>query len=157
MIAPVSTLVGTFGGFWFSSRNDEKRDERAARRDREARRDTRAERMNDERHEVQRQTLIDVQDRLNDLMSQYTVAIVELSLSNHRREHGEHDDAADRRLTEALTDWGVKHRAVHRLQSRVLDTPLRNAVETLKGQCNPYPVTMTGRHLKKSAPRFRLG
>jgi hypothetical protein len=61
------TLIGTFGGFRFASRNDEARDRRADWREAAARRAVLAERLKDERHAIQRDTLLELQDVLLDL------------------------------------------------------------------------------------------
>jgi hypothetical protein len=83
------TLGGTLGGYWFAGRNEEKRDERTAEREADARRVARAERLADQRHEIQRQTLFELQDELRHL-SRFTFLIIRYDRKTIR-EQGVHE------------------------------------------------------------------
>jgi hypothetical protein len=138
--APITTLLGTLGGYWFAGRNDDKRDERAARRERDARRDARTERLGDQRHEIQRQTLFALQDELEKLSSSHTVTATAMYLRLHGKEQ---------------VDWGSEKSsaiaysetlsAVQRLHSRILDPRLRESVARFIAKCNPYAIRYTDR------------
>lgn len=63
-IGPITAAGGTLGGYWFAGRNEEKRDEQTAVREAAARRAPLAERLDDQRHEIQRETLMALQTEL---------------------------------------------------------------------------------------------
>jgi hypothetical protein len=66
-IGAVTTLLNGGGGYWLSGRNDEARDNRALEREQKARREDRVDRLQEQRREWQRQTLLDLQDELQKL------------------------------------------------------------------------------------------
>lgn len=138
VIAPITTLIGTLGGYWFAGRNDEKRDERAGRRERDARRDMRAERLGDQRHEVQRQTLFALQDELEKLLISHTVTATEMFLQQHGKQRG--DWASEK---SSAIGYSETLSAVQRLHSRVLDPQLRGSVAHFIAKCNPYTIRYT--------------
>lgn len=140
VIAPITTLFGTLGGYWFAGRNDGKRDERAGRRERDGRRDARTERLDDERHEVQRQTLFALQDELQRLSSSHTLTAVGLFLRFHGSEQV---DCANKQPPDIA--YAETLNTVHRLQSRILDPQLRESVTSFTAKCNPYVIRYTDR------------
>jgi hypothetical protein len=66
-IGAVTTLLNGVGGYWLSGRNDEARDIRTLQREQTARKEERDDRLQEQRHEWQRQTLLDLQDELQKL------------------------------------------------------------------------------------------
>jgi hypothetical protein len=67
IVGGVTTLLNGAGGYWLSGRNDEARDARALQREQLARKEDLADRLQEQRHEWQRQTLLDLQDELQKL------------------------------------------------------------------------------------------
>lgn len=63
----ITTLVGSIGGYMLAGRNEEGRDKRADQREARARRAVLAERLEEERHNFQRDTFLELQDVLLDL------------------------------------------------------------------------------------------
>lgn len=68
IVGPVTTLLGSLGGYWLAGRGDEARDRRAAAREDNARRAALSERLEEERHVFQRDTLLQLQDELQKLL-----------------------------------------------------------------------------------------
>lgn len=130
-IAPVVPVVTAFGGFWLAGRNEEKRDQRTLAREDVSRRAARAERLSDERHEIQRQTLFDLQDELVDLGS-FTSRIVMFDRRNPGRTRDGKAVQLPDEINEGFTD---KMRSVQRLRSRILDSELRAEVATFTELC----------------------
>jgi CHASE1-domain containing sensor protein len=60
-IAPVTTLLGGLGGYLLAGRNEEARDRRIVERESRARKDALAERLEEDRHAFQRDTLVHLQ------------------------------------------------------------------------------------------------
>jgi hypothetical protein len=130
-IAPVVPVITAFGGYWLAGRNEEKRDQRALAREDISRRAARAERLSDERHEIQRQTLFDLQDELVHLAS-FTSRIVMFDRRNPGRTR---DGKAVPLPDEPNQGFADKMRSVQRLRSRVLDCELRESVVAFIAVC----------------------
>jgi len=130
IIAPVTTLLSGLGGYWLAGRNEESRDKRAASREADARRAAMAERMEEQRHTFQRETLLELQDELQRLMR--ITARVSIQDTKSLKEHGK-----TFLLPEGLSD--EHHQStivVQRLRSRVLDPELRTVVSNFVSACS---------------------
>jgi len=68
IVGSVTTLLGGLGGYWLAGRNDDNRDQQAAAREEAARRESFAERLEEDRHTFQRDTLLELQDELQRLV-----------------------------------------------------------------------------------------
>lgn len=122
-LAIIIPSVTAFGGYWLAGRNEERRDERAAGRELAARREASIERLSEQRHDFQRDLLLELQDA----MLKEVRAIIKVSLQDLRtlRKDGQVYQIGTELDAEAY-DAGVDFR---RLMSRVLDDDLRSALE----------------------------
>jgi hypothetical protein len=127
LIAPVTTMLsglgGALGGYWLAGRNEEARDTRTGQREETARRAVLTERLEDQRHEIQRETLLELQDELQKL-ARATVQI----LTFDRNHPGE-------RLPDDLDD-GFSTLSVNRLKTRILDRQLRDGIDAFTAICS---------------------
>lgn len=130
-IAPVAPVITAFGGYWLAGRSEEQRDKRTLAREEVSRRAARVERLSDERHEIQRQMLFDLQDELVHLGA-FASRIVMFDRRNPGRTHDGKAVLLPDELNEGFAD---KMRSVQRLQARVLDSGLREAVVAFTGLC----------------------
>jgi hypothetical protein len=122
IVGPITTLLGGLGGYWLAGRNDDKRDRRAAVRESTARRDSLAERLEEDRHIFQRDTLLELQDELQQLVRN----TAQISLQDQRTIKAEGQMYL---LDGDLSEENMRLRvSVHRLRSRVLDDQLRTEV-----------------------------
>jgi hypothetical protein len=141
IVGPITTLLGGLGGYWLAGRNDEARDKRAAAREERARRATLAERLEEDRHTFQRDTLLELQDGLQRLARVTTRIILQDQKTLH-----EHSQVY--LLPEGLSD--ESHQVVitiQRLRTRLLDPGLRQAVGDFVGLCSRDAVAVA--HLPK--------
>lgn len=109
-------------GYVLAGRNEEARDERAAKREAVARRASVRERLVEQSHAGQRETLLELQDALQRQVR--SVARIILHDRSTLREHGTLTQVGPE-LSEESYEIGVTTR---RLQERVLDAALRDAV-----------------------------
>jgi hypothetical protein len=125
VVGPITTMMSGLGGYLLAGRNEEKRDQRTAAREDASRRAALTERLADQRHEIQRQTLTEVQDELRRL-SRVTFQIIRYD-RNTIREQG----APASQIPEELdSGFFESMQNVGRLRSRILDQNLRNAVDS---------------------------
>lgn len=68
IVGPITTLLGGLGGYWLAGRNDDARDRRSADREASAHRAALSERLEEDRHTFQRDTLLELQDELQRLV-----------------------------------------------------------------------------------------
>jgi hypothetical protein len=129
IVGSVTTLLGSLGGYWLAGRNEDKRDQRAATRESAARRESLADRLEEDRHTFQRDTLLEFQDELQQLVRN----TAQISLQDQRtikaqgqlyQLGGELSDAARQLMV-----------SVARLRSRVLDDQLRAEVGEFADLC----------------------
>jgi hypothetical protein len=118
IVAPVTGLLG----YVLAGRNERARDERAAKREAVARRASVRERLDEERHAFQRETLLELQDALQRQVR--CAAKVIIHDRSTLREHGTLTQVGPELSGESY-EIGVTTR---RLQERVLDGALRGAV-----------------------------
>jgi hypothetical protein len=122
IVAPVTGLLG----YVLAGRNERARDERAAKREAIARRASVRERLDEERHAFQRETLLELQDALQRQVR--CAAKVLLHDRSTLQEHGTLTQL-EPELNEESYEIGVTTR---RLKERVLDEALRDAVEEFR-------------------------
>jgi hypothetical protein len=114
------------GGYWLAGRNDEARDERAAKREERARIVTREGRLDDERQAFQRDVLLELQDRLLAL----TRTTTEVILHDRRtlKQEGQMYQLPED-LSQRNHEAGV---ALLRIRERVLNEDLRHELKALQ-------------------------
>ena len=125
----LSGLGGALGGYWLAGRNEEGRDVRASQREETARRAALTERLEDQRHEIQRETLLELQDELQKL-ARATVQILHFDRNNLGLRA-----AGTVTLPDELDD-GFSTLSVNRLKTRVLDRQLRDAIDVFTAICS---------------------
>lgn len=123
LVVPAGTALA---GYFLAGRNEEARDERTARRETVARRASVRERLDEQRHAHQRETLLELQDALQRQVR--CVAKVILHDERTLQEHGTLTQLGSELNNESY-EIGV---TVRRLQERVLDAALRDAVEEFR-------------------------
>jgi hypothetical protein len=118
--------VSGLGGYWLAGRNDEARDERAARREERARLVTREDRLEDEREAFQRDVRLELQDRLLAL----TRTTREVILQDRRtlKQQGQLYQLSED-LNQRSHEAGV---ALLRIRERVLNEDLRRKLKALQ-------------------------
>jgi len=123
VVGSIFTLGGTLGGYTFAARNDEGRDRRADQRETRARRAALAERLEEERHNFQRDTFLELQDVLLDLTRWQALVNAQdvKTLKEHQALFQLPDELGgdDKRLLVATA---------RKLFTRVLDPDLREAI-----------------------------
>jgi hypothetical protein len=123
LVVPAATGLA---GYVLAGRNERARDERAAAREAMARRASVRERLDERRHAFQRETLLELQDALQHLVR--CTARMILHDQKTLKEHGTLTLLGEE-LNEESYEIGV---ATRRLQERVLDAALRDAVEQFR-------------------------
>jgi hypothetical protein len=133
LISPVTAMLsglgGALGGYWLAGRNEEARDVRASQREETARRAALTERLEDQRHDIQRETLLELQDELQKL-ARATVQILHFDRNNLGLRA-----AGTVTLPDELDD-GFSTLSVNRLKTRVLDRQLRDAIDAFTAICS---------------------
>jgi hypothetical protein len=84
IVGPITTLLGGLGGYWLAGRNDEARDQQAAAREAAARRDVLAGRLEEQRHTLQRDTLLELQDELQDELQRLARITTRIALQDQK-------------------------------------------------------------------------
>jgi hypothetical protein len=129
-VGGVTTLLNGLGGYWLSGRHDEARDIRTLKREQTARKADRDDRLQEQRHEWQRQTLLDLQDELQKL-ARATGKILHHDLMTVREKGGvfQIGDAAlsDQHLAATV--------GVQKLRARILADGLRALVGDFVNFC----------------------
>jgi hypothetical protein len=155
--AAATLFVASFGavttvlGYWLSGRHDEARDKRALEREQIARKEDRNDRLQEQRHEWQRQTLLDLQDELQKL-ARATGKILHHDLMTVREKGGVFQ-LGDAALND---DYLAATVAVQKLCARVLDDGLRGCVRDFVGFCG-YASTGAILPHKDAPPEFLEG
>lgn len=130
IVGPITTLLGGLGGYWLAGRNDEARDRRAAERESADRRAAFAERLEEDRHNFQRDTLLELQDQLHRLVRATTRIL--LQDEKTLKERGQLyllPGELDAEEFQAFAN-------IRRLWARVLDPNLRDSVEGFTNVCS---------------------
>lgn len=123
VIGSIATVAGSYGGYMLAGRNEEDRDERADQREARARRAALAERLEEERHTFQRDTLLELQDVLLQLSRWQGLATSQdmETLKQHEKPSQLPDDIGGEGPRNLVA-------SAHRLRTRVLDSDLRTAI-----------------------------
>jgi len=123
VIAPPASGLG---GYWLAGRNDEARDERAAKREERARLVSREGQLEDERQAFQRDVLLELQDRLLAV----TRTTTEVILQDRRtlKQEGQMYQLPED-LSQRNHEAGV---ALLRIRERVLNDDLRHELKPLQ-------------------------
>ena len=121
IVAPVATALG---GYVLAGWNDEKRDQRAAAREETARRAALRERVFEQRHNFQRDVLLELQDVIR-LHARATHQTLQHDLDSLRS--GQGLTLLGQALNDEAFEVGI---SLGRLGARVLDDELRAAIES---------------------------
>ena len=152
LIASAGTLLGGLGGYWLAGRNEEGRDKRAAAREADSRHAALAERLEEQRHSFQLETLLALQDDLQGL-SRSTAKISSADIQTLMQGNGL------QRLSDELSEtWRLAAVSVQRLQTRVLDAALRDGIRKFSDTCTSLAVLRaaeTGESMEDRLARFR--
>ena len=138
VIAPITTLLGVLGGYWLAGHNEEERDRRAAMREGQARIDTFAERLEEDRHSFQRDTLLELQDELQRMVRDTARTVIQDQKTI--KEQGQ-IFLQPPGLSEEAHQITV---SLQRLRARVLDDELRAAIGDLIGMCSVAGIGLLG-------------
>lgn len=126
IVVATATLLASLGGYLLAGRNERRRDERTLRRELRLRISERGSRLDDDRHTLQRETLIALQD-----------AVQAMARFAGRALHFDHMQARQGKYTQlpdALSDDVYANRVeVRRLTSRILDSDVRDAIDGFIG------------------------
>jgi hypothetical protein len=128
VIAPITTLLGVLGGYWLAGRNEEARDVRAAQREAGSRREALAERLEETRHTFQQDTLVQLQDELQALVSVTARGILQRQRTMLDSGQLSPEPGRDKEGNQVRA-------SVNRLQERLLDDRLRAAVSEFCDFC----------------------
>ena len=129
IVGPITTLLGGLGGYWLAGRNEEARDRRAAAREGATRQAALGERLEEQRHSIQTETLLALQDQLLRLARNATMALA-ADVRNLR------DDGRYRPLGDLGDETREITASVQLLRTRVLDAGLREAVDNFVALCS---------------------
>ena len=147
-LAVVVPAVAGLGGYWLAGRNDEARDKRAEARETNARRAARAERLADQRHDFQRDLLLEMQEAL--LRVVRSTAKIVMQDQHTLKERGQMFQMPDG-MSEEAYDAGV---ALSRAKVRVLDDGLRGELEAFQKMVSGIAVGTVA--LKDASPERAL-
>jgi hypothetical protein len=129
-VGAVATVANGFGGYRLSGRNDEARDIRTADREEAARSAAHAERLQEQRHEWQREVLLELQDELQKLTRQ-TGKVLLQDLTTVREKGGIYLLPDELGGEESLAATA----GVQRLRSRLIAADLRGNVADFVSFC----------------------
>ncbi|GAA1133688.1 hypothetical protein [Citricoccus alkalitolerans] len=122
IVIAAATLLASLGGYVLAGRNENRRDARTMHRELQLRNSERAARLDDQRHALQRETLLALQDAVQ-AMARFTSQIMHFDHMQARQGEYTH-------LPGTLSDDSYANLVeVRRLQSRILDANVRDAVD----------------------------
>lgn len=122
IVVAAATLLASLGGYLLAGRNERQRDERTLKRELRLRVSERAALLDDNRHALQRETLLALQDALQ--------AMARLTSKAMHFDHMQARQAKYTQLPETLSEDMMANAAeVRRLASRILDSEVRDAVD----------------------------
>lgn len=126
IIVASATLLASLGGYFLAGVNERRRDERALQRELRLRAAERESQLEDGRHALQRETLLELQDAVQ-AMARFTGQVL----------HFDHMQAREGMYTQlpgTLSEDGLANTVrVRRLASRILDSDVRDAVDKFVG------------------------
>ena len=149
IVGAITTLLGSLGGYWLAGRNEESRDRRASEREAVARKEAFAERLEEQRHTFQRDTLLALQDELQHMLN--FAGAASLEHQNSIREHGQ----IARLSPELNNKLSENFAAIQRLRSRVLDSKLRDQIRVFADRCSVNSVAMSAWGKESADTRIR--
>lgn len=142
VVGPITTLLGGLGGYWLAGRNEEARDRRAFARDREARLAALAESLEEQRHTIQLETMLKLQDELLSLVVSDTEGASRASVSLAKGGQSQaHDELRDKNYQASS--------AAYLLRTRLLDADLRKAVKGYLAASSRIRESVAGSTLEK--------
>ncbi|MFT8330106.1 hypothetical protein [Bifidobacterium psychraerophilum] len=122
MIIALTTLVASFGGYFLAGLNERHRDERALSRELYLNAGERGSRLEEAEHALQKETLLALQDAVQQ-MARLTARVMFFDHMQARKgEYTQLPDSLDQ-------DMYANAREVRRLESRILDPAIRQAVD----------------------------
>jgi hypothetical protein len=121
IVVAAATLLASLGGYVLAGRNENRRDARTQQRELRLRTSERAARLDDARHALQRETLLSLQDAVQ-VMARLTWQIMHFDHMQARK--GEYTQLPGTLSEESYANLVE----VRRLQSRILDSDVRDAV-----------------------------
>jgi len=133
VIGSIATVSGAFGGYVLAGQNEEARDIRADQREVRARRAALAERLEEERHTFQRDTLLELQDVLLEL-SRWSGLVITQDVKT-LKEQGKLSQLPDGLGGE---EPRLLVASAQRLRTRVLDDDLRHAIGDFITLCTRF-------------------
>jgi hypothetical protein len=138
VIGPITTLLGVLGGYQLAGRNEDARDRRAAEREARARRDAFFERLEEDRHTFQRDTLLQLQDELQRLVRNTAQAIMQdqATIKNQGQIFLLAGNLSDEAMQITVS--------VQRLRARLVDDQLRAAIGDFVGTCSAAGLGLLG-------------
>lgn len=122
IVVALATLLASLGGYLLAGRNERRRDERTMKRELRLRVSERAAQLDDNRHVLQRETLLALQDAMQ-TMARLTGKAMHF---DHMQARQEKYTWLPETLSEDIMANGVE---VRRLASRILDSKVRDAVD----------------------------
>jgi hypothetical protein len=127
VVGVIAPAASGLAGYWLAGRNDEARDERAARREERARFVTREGLLEDERQAFQREVLLELQDRLLAVTRSATEVIMQDRQT--LKQQGQMYPLLPEDLNQRNHEAGV---ALLRIRERVLNDDLRHELKALQ-------------------------
>lgn len=122
IVVAAATLLASLGGYLLAGRNERQRDERTLKRELRLRVSERAAQLDDNRHALQRETLLELQDALQ--------ATARLTSKAMHFDHMQARQGKYTQLPETLSeDMMANAVEVRRLASRILDSEVRDGVD----------------------------
>jgi hypothetical protein len=126
IVVAASTLLASLGGYLLAGRNERRRDERALRRELRLKVSERKSKLDDDRHTIQRETLLSLQD-----------SVQALARFTGKTLHFDHMQARQGKYTllpDTLSDEAHANLVeVRRLTSRILNPDIRVSVDRFVG------------------------
>lgn len=122
IIVAAATLFASLGGYLIAGRNERRRDERTLKRELRLRMTERSAQLDDNRHKLQRETLLALQDAIQ-LMARLSAKAMHFDHMQARK--GEYTQ-----LPKSLSDDMFANLVeVRRLTNRILESEVRDAVD----------------------------
>ncbi|MGW9551843.1 hypothetical protein ACWG8W_12405 [Citricoccus zhacaiensis] len=122
IVIAAATLLASLGGYVLAGRNENRRDARTMQHELRLRNSERAARLDDQRHELQRETLLALQDAVQ-AKARFTGQVM----------HFDHMQARQGQYTQLPGTLSEDSHAnlveVRRLQTRILDPDVRGAID----------------------------
>ena len=151
IIIAAATLVASGGGYLLAGRNERRRDERTMERELRLRMSERGAQLDGERHALQRETLLALQDAVQ-AMARFTGQIMHFDYMQARQ--GKYNNQLPGTISD---DTHANLVDVRRLASRTLDSDVRGAIDDFISRSTGLSTTskglegLVGTHLEGAA------